>query len=89
LKYDEKLVGEKRQTKKEDVMDSGQVSVKEILERQLGDEKTARVLKGINDAYREGKRGEELQGHFKDAVKKEGLDPGDIQIVSSHILPNF
>lgn len=70
-------------------MDIGQVSVKEILEKQLGEEKTARVLEEINDAYQKGKRGEELRGHFKDAVKKEGLDPDDIQVVQSHILPSF
>jgi hypothetical protein len=68
-------------------MDIGQVTVKEILEKQLGEEKAAGVLKEINNAYQEGKRGEDIQAHFKNAVKKEGLDPGEIKFVVSHVLP--
>lgn len=70
-------------------MDIGKVTVKEILEKKLGEEKTTRVLNEFNDAFQKGKRGEELREHFKDAVKKEGLDPGDIQFVQSHVLPTF
>jgi hypothetical protein len=81
------LGGGKCQTKKEDVMDSGQITVKDILEKQLGEEKTARVLKGINDTYQKGKRGKDLQAYFKDTVKKEGFDPGEIKFVVSHVLP--
>jgi uncharacterized protein with von Willebrand factor type A (vWA) domain len=88
------LVDEKRQTKQEGVMkqevvmDIGQVTVKEILEKRLGKEKAAGVLKEINDAYQKGKRGEDLQEHFKDAIKKEGLDPGDIKFaLYAMILP--
>jgi hypothetical protein len=81
------LDGEKCQTKKEDVMDSGQVTVERILAKRLGEEKAARVLKGINDTYQKGKRGEDLQAYFKDAVKKEGLDPGEIKFVISHVVP--
>ncbi len=71
-------------------MDIGQVTVKEILAKQLGEEKTARVLKEINDAYQKGKRGDDLQEDFKDAVKREGLDPDDVQFefIANSVLPN-
>lgn len=70
-------------------MDIGEVTVKDILEKRLGEEKAANVLKGINDAYQSGKNGEELQEHLFSAVKKEGLNPGEIKFVYSHVLPNF
>jgi uncharacterized protein YpuA (DUF1002 family) len=84
------LAGEKCQTKKEDIMDIGQVTVKEILAKQLGEEKTAGVLKEINDAYQKGKRGDDLQEDFKDAVKREGLDPDDVQyqFIANSVLPS-
>ena len=71
-------------------MDIGQVTVKEILAKQLGEEKTARILKAINEAYQQGKRGNDLQEQFKDAVNREGLDPDGIQFqfVANSVLPN-
>jgi hypothetical protein len=71
-------------------MDIGQVTVKEILEKQLGEEKTAGVLKEMNNAYQKGKRGDDLQVHFKDAVKRGGLDPDDaqFQFIVNSVLPN-
>ena len=68
-------------------MDSGQVTVKEILEKHLGEEKAARVLKKIDETYRQGKRGEGIREQVEEALKKEGLDPGDIKFVMSHVLP--
>jgi hypothetical protein len=68
-------------------MDIGEVTVKEILEKQLGEEKAAGVLKEVNEAYQKGKRGEELQELFKDALKNEGLDPGDVKFTHSHVVP--
>lgn len=71
-------------------MDIGQVSVEEILEKQLGKEKTGKVLREINDAYQKGMRGDDLQEDFKAAVKKEGLDPDDLhyQFITNSVLPN-
>lgn len=68
-------------------MDIGEVTVKEILEKRLGEEKAARVLNEINDAYQSGKSGEELREHLTSAVKKEGLDPGEIKFVVTPIYP--
>ncbi|UCH92308.1 MAG: hypothetical protein JSV88_18705 [Candidatus Aminicenantes bacterium] len=76
-------------TQKEDIMDIGQVTVKERLEERLGEEKAARVLEEINVAYQKGNRGETLQEHFKAAIKKEGLDPGDIKFAVTMIIPSF
>jgi hypothetical protein len=81
------LGDEKRQTQKEDIMDVGQVTVNEILEKRLGEEKSARVLKEINDAYQKGKRGDDLREQFKDAIKKEGLDSGEVKVFWSHVIP--
>lgn len=71
-------------------MDIGQVTVKDILGKHLGEEKTARVLKEINNAFQKGKRGDDLQEQFKDAVKKEGLDPDDFQFqfIVNSVHPN-
>lgn len=68
-------------------MDSNKITVKEILERRLGEEKAARVLDGINFAYQKGKRGEGLEEHYKSVLRDEGLDPEDIKFVSSHVVP--
>jgi hypothetical protein len=84
------LGGKECQTKKEGIMDIGQLTVKEILAKRLGKEKTVRVLKEINDAYQKGKRGDDLQEDFKDAVKREGLDPDDLQyqFITNSVLPS-
>jgi hypothetical protein len=93
IKSKKKLGDEKGQTIKEGVMkqevfmDSGQVTVKEILEKRLGKKKAARVLKRINDAYQNGMSGEELQEHLTNAVKKEGFDPAEIKFVVTPIYP--
>jgi hypothetical protein len=64
-----------------------QTSVKEILVKRLGEEKAAGILKEINEAYQEGKRGEELREHLMGALRKEGLDPEEINLTVSHALP--
>ena len=69
-------------------MDIGELTVKEILTRRLGEEGAARVLKEINDAYQKGKRGDDLRKRFEDAVKKEGLDPDDVHFFVNNVLPN-
>jgi len=69
-------------------MDIGQVTIKEILTRRLGEEGTARVLKEINEAYQKGKGGDDLREQFEDAVKKEGLDPDDVNLVVNNVIPN-
>jgi hypothetical protein len=81
------VVDEKRSTTREDTMDMSQVTVKEILEKRLGDEKATMILEDINDAHQKGKSGEEFREYVRDAVKKEGLDPGEIKFVVSHVLP--
>jgi len=87
IKNKEKLNGARCQAKKEVFVDIGQITVKEILEKRLGAEKVARVLKEINDVYHSGKSEEEFQEHLTLAVKKEGLDPGEIKFVVTPIYP--
>jgi len=53
-------------------MDLGKLTVKEVLEKKLGKEATDRVLTKVNNASASGKKGDELQQVFKDALTKEG-----------------
>ena len=73
--------------KSEDDMDIGQMTVKDLLVKQLGEEKAARVLKRINNAYQKGINGTGIREQVVDSLKKEGLDPGDIKFAMSHVLP--
>ena len=63
-------------------MDIGNVSVKELLEKKMGPEGAQRVIDAVNDGYKNGKRGNDLQQQYQDAMVKEGQDipsdPGDI-----------
>lgn len=69
-------------------MDIGQVTIKEILTGRLGEEGTTRVLKEINEAYQKGKSGDDLREQFEDAVKKEGFDPDEVNLVVNNVIPN-
>ena len=55
-------------------MDIGKLTVKEILEKKLGTEKSKKVLDSLNDAHKAGKKDEELHKHLKDSLEKEGYD---------------
>jgi IS4 transposase len=68
-------------------MDIGQITVKDLLVKHLGEESAARVIKDINGAYQEGKRGESIREHVEYLFEREGLDPGDVKFVMSHVLP--
>ena len=68
-------------------MDLGQLTVKQILEKRLGDEKATGLLKEVNDVYQQGKRGKELQKHLMDAIKRQGIDPGEVKFVIDPIFP--
>jgi hypothetical protein len=68
-------------------MDIGQITVKDLLVKHLGEKSAVRVLKEINTAYQLGKRGESIREHVEDVFKQEGLDPGAIKFVMSHVLP--
>jgi hypothetical protein len=52
--------------------DLGDKTVKALLEESIGSEAAGRVMKEVNDAYQQGKSGEELHQYFKNAVEKEG-----------------
>lgn len=63
-------------------MYSENVTVKELLEERLGPAGAQGVVDTVNNSYRSGIRGSDLQARYQDAVKKEGMnvpsDPGDI-----------
>jgi hypothetical protein len=52
--------------------DLGDKTVREILEKSIGQEAAGRVMAEVNDAHKQGKRGEDLHLQFRDAMKKEG-----------------
>ena len=66
--------------------DLGQKTVKDILAGKIGKEAADRVVNQINDAYQQGKAGDELKKHFKDAMAQEGHD---ISSEDSGILYGF
>lgn len=53
-------------------MEFGERTLKQALEKKLGAEKAAKVIKSLSDAHAKGKSGEELHKHYKDALAKEG-----------------
>lgn len=57
-------------------LDLGQVTVKDILSGKIGKEAADRVVKQLNKAHQQGKRGDELKKQFKDAMAEEGHDIG-------------
>ncbi len=50
------------------------MTVKEILEKKFGDEKSVKVMDRINHAYKNGTRGEIFDMHLNNVIKKEGPD---------------
>jgi len=68
-------------------MGNSNITIKEILEKRLGKDVAVKVLNEINKAVLAGKQGEELETLFNDLLKREGLDPGDIQLTTTHVVP--
>jgi hypothetical protein len=54
--------------------DLGKKTVKDILASKIGKDAADRVVDQLNDAHQQGKSGDELKKHFKDAMAKEGHD---------------
>jgi hypothetical protein len=52
--------------------DLGNQTAKEILEKRMGPEAASRVMKKVNEAYKQGKSGDDLRKVYKEAVEKEG-----------------
>lgn len=53
-------------------MDFGERTLKQALEKKLGTEKAAKVIKSLSEAHDQGKSGEELHKHYKAALAQEG-----------------
>jgi len=70
-------------------MGMGQMTVKDVLTRQLGEERAASVLREVDDAYREGNNGEALREHLTDSLKRQGLDASEIKFVIDPVIPSF
>jgi hypothetical protein len=60
--------------KKEEIMDIGSITIKDLLEAKLGAEKTEVVLKVVNNAYEKGARSDELVEEFKKGLRKVDYD---------------
>ncbi len=58
-------------------LDFGGKTVREIFEKKVGKDAAKKIIKEVNNAYKQGKRGEELKKHFKDFLAKEGYDKPD------------
>ena len=58
-------------------MDFGGKTVRDILEKQLGKDAADNVINEINEAHKQGKRGEKLRQHFKDILARDGHDTSD------------
>ena len=61
-------------------LDFGGKTVREILEKKLGKKTSDKIIKEVNNAYKQGKRGEELRKIFNDILAKEGYDKPDFTL---------
>ncbi len=59
-------------------MDIGSVTIKDLLEKKMGEQKAAKVLKKVDHACSKGITGDELRDVFKEAIEKEGHEPESI-----------
>jgi hypothetical protein len=60
--------------------DFGGITVREILEKKLGKKTSDKIIKEVNNAYKQGKRGEELRKLFNDILAREGHDKPDFSL---------
>lgn len=58
-------------------MDLGKKTVRDIFKKKIGEKNTEEILAKVNEAYENGKRGEELTSLFKQALMDKGLDTSD------------